>query len=153
MMAENIERELGWEDEIDQGSEFSLIPEGDYNFEVTMFRRGQRYEGGGKIPPCNRAVVEIKVFDENNETTLEHDFLMHSKMQFLLHEFFSSLGFPKRDDGSIKMDWDAAIGKKGKCRVVLNKYTNKKGEEREINKISQFYDPEPNAEPSAAGMF
>ena len=34
-MSEVIERELGWDDEIEKdGPEFVLLPEGDYSFEV-----------------------------------------------------------------------------------------------------------------------
>lgn len=55
-----IERELGWDDEISRESDFTIIPEGDYDFTVTGFERG-RYDGSEKLPPCNMAIVTLAV--------------------------------------------------------------------------------------------
>ena len=54
-------RELGWEDEIQQESSYILLPEGDYRFTVEKFDRA-RHDGSKKIPPCNKAIVFIRVF-------------------------------------------------------------------------------------------
>ena len=41
----DIERELGWDDEIsNDGEEFTVLPAGDYDFEVVAFERG-RHDG------------------------------------------------------------------------------------------------------------
>ena len=45
----DFERELNWDDEISQESEFTLLEDGDYDFEVTKFERG-RSNGSEKIP-------------------------------------------------------------------------------------------------------
>ena len=37
----NIERELDWDSEINKESEFTLLPEGDYNFTVVSFERAR----------------------------------------------------------------------------------------------------------------
>ena len=43
---------MDWNDVIeDDGQEFVLLPEGDYNFVVTDFERG-RFPGSAKIPAC-----------------------------------------------------------------------------------------------------
>ena len=49
-MAEYMERELDWDDEIERESDFVLLPEGDYDFTVTGFERA-RHEGSEKLPP------------------------------------------------------------------------------------------------------
>lgn len=41
-MTDTIERELGWDDNIQKESEFTLLPEGDYDFTVKSFTRGKR---------------------------------------------------------------------------------------------------------------
>lgn len=57
----DYERELDWDDEIEKdGPEFTMLPEGDYDFTVTGFDR-ERHPGSAKLPPCNKAVVHIRV--------------------------------------------------------------------------------------------
>lgn len=56
----NYEREFGWDDEISQDSEFVLLPEGDYVFIVKGFERARHTpQAGGKLPACNKAIVEV----------------------------------------------------------------------------------------------
>mgnify|MGYP000863540518 CR=1 FL=1 len=44
--------EYGWEDEIvNEGGDFVLLPEGDYDFTVAKYERA-RHEGSAKVPPC-----------------------------------------------------------------------------------------------------
>lgn len=150
-MAENIERELGWEDEIEHESSFVLVPEGDYDFEILRFERG-RHQGSAKLPACNKAILTIKVSNGKDEAELSHNLFLHSKTEGLLCAFFSALGLRKHGE-KCKMNWNAVIGGKGRCKIEVNKYTNDKGEERTNNRITKFYDPEPNAEPSDSGMF
>ena len=55
------DREFGWDDEIEKDSpDYITLPEGDYDFEVVDFERA-RHEGSEKLPPCNKAIVHIKV--------------------------------------------------------------------------------------------
>ena len=49
-MSEVIERELGWDDEIEKdGPEFVLLPEGDYSFEVVGFERARHKMRGSDL--------------------------------------------------------------------------------------------------------
>lgn len=52
---------LDWNDSIENdGQEFIVLPEGDYNFTVTDFERG-RFPGSAKIPACNKASLTLRV--------------------------------------------------------------------------------------------
>jgi len=75
-MENNLEKELGWDDQIENdGQDFIILPEGDYNFEVTSFERA-RHDGSDKLPPCNKAVVFIKIMAPTGEsTTIKHSIL------------------------------------------------------------------------------
>ena len=58
-MADYINNNAGmdWDDAIENdGQEFIILPEGDYNFMVTGFERG-RFPGSAKIPACNKATI------------------------------------------------------------------------------------------------
>ena len=80
-MSEIIERELGWDDEISRESDFTIIPEGDYNFTVTGFERG-RYDGSEKLPPCNMAIVSLAVtLPDGSTATLKHRLFLHTRCE------------------------------------------------------------------------
>ena len=50
---------LDWNDIIeDDGQEFVLLEEGDYNFIVRDFERG-RFPGSAKLPACNKAILTL----------------------------------------------------------------------------------------------
>ena len=54
--------EYGWEDEIvNEGGDFVLLPEGDYDFTVAKYERA-RHEGSAKVPPCNMAKVTFTIW-------------------------------------------------------------------------------------------
>ena len=65
-MSQNVERELGWDDQIqkDGGDGFVPLPPGDYDFTVTNFERA-RFGGSDKMPACNQAKMEITVHSPN----------------------------------------------------------------------------------------
>ena len=52
---------MDWDSAIESdGSQFIVLPEGDYDFIVTGFERG-RYPGSAKIPACNKASLTLTV--------------------------------------------------------------------------------------------
>lgn len=139
-MSEFNERELGWDDEIEKESEFVLLPEGDYNFVIDSFTRG-RHPGSAKLPACNKAELEITVDDgKGNRGTIFHNLFLHTKTEGMLSAFFIAIGQKKHGE-PLRMNWNAVIGAKGRCKVIVDKWTNDKGEERSNNKIQKFYEP------------
>lgn len=131
-------REYGWEDEIsDEGSEFVLLPEGDYDFTVSKIERG-RHPGSEKLPPCNKAIVTLTVFGESDSIDITENLMLCNKMEWKLSQFFLSLGMKKHGE-PLRMNWTGAVGKKGKCHVYVDNYKNKNGEERQSNKIKKYY--------------
>lgn len=60
-MSEELKgRELGWDDEIEKGADYVLLPESEYDFTIESFERG-RFEGSDKAPACPRAELKVKV--------------------------------------------------------------------------------------------
>jgi len=149
-MAENITGyELGWDDSIENdGPEFVQLPAGDYDFTVTDFER-DRYDGGDKIPPCNKAIVSIKIESAEGISVIKHNFYLHSSVEGLLCAFFTSIG--QRQHGErVKMNWSAVVGTKGRCKVGSRTYKNKNGEEVTTNDIKKFYEPVTGTTPAAS---
>ncbi len=131
-MAEDF-REYGWDDEISNEDAFTLLDAGDYEFEIVKFERA-RHEGSEKIPPCNKAVVTFRV----GETTLTENFLLCSTLEWKLSQLFLSVGLKRRGE-PLRMNWAALPGKRGVCKVIVHKYNDKNGVQREINRIDKLY--------------
>jgi hypothetical protein len=135
-----IEREFGWDDTIENdGAEFVILPEGDYNFEVVEFERG-RYNGGEKLPPCNMATVSIKVTGSEGTTTIKHKLYLHSKTEGLLCAFFTGIGQRKKGE-KVTMNWNAVVGSVGRCKLGTKLYEGKT-----YNEIKKFYEPAEGAQ-------
>ena len=132
------EREMSWDEEITNDDEFTVLPEGDYDFEVIKFERS-RSKGSENIPPSNMAVLDIRLTDGKNTASVKDYLVLHTKMEWKLSQFFRSIGQKKQGE-TVRMNWNAVTGAKGRCKVIVDKYTNDKGKTTEINKISKYYD-------------
>lgn len=136
-----IERELGWDDEIEKdGGDFILLPDGDYDFIVESFERG-RHPGSEKLPPCNKAMLKIRIDSEEGAAVISHNLFLHTKTEGMISAFFSSIGQKKKGE-KVKMNWNAVIGATGRCKVVVRKWTGDDKEERQSNNIKKFYPKE-----------
>lgn len=133
-----MNREMGWDDEIQHDSEFELLPEGDYNFQVVNFQRG-RHPGSDKLEPCNKAILTIKLWNGNRTATIDHNLFLHSKCEGLLCEFFTAIGQRKHGE-ALKPRWNEVIGSTGTCKVSVRKWTGRDGDQRESNDIKRFYE-------------
>lgn len=138
-MSQNVERELGWDDEIQKdGGEFIVLPAGDYNFTVTKFERG-RFAGSEKMPPCNQAKLELTVHSlEHGDVVVFHNLFLHTKTEGLLSNFFAGIGQKKKGE-PLRMNWQTVVGSKGRLKLEINKFTGKDGVERTNNQVKSFY--------------
>ena len=140
----NIDRELGWDDEIEKDSgEFILLPEGDYEFTVESFERA-RYQGGAKLPACNMAVLNIRIETPEGSVVIPHRLYLHTKTEGLISAFFSSIGLKEKGQ-KVRMNWNAVPGATGRCKVGIHEWTNDAGEKRQSNDIKRFYPKEQRA--------
>ncbi len=130
---------LDWDDAIENdGQEFIILPEGDYNFTVTGFDRGH-FPGGPKIPPCNKATLTLQVKTDDGLASVRTDLLLHSSLEWKLSAFFRCIGQKKQGERLV-MNWNKVVGSKGRGHFKPRKYTDKDGNEREANNIDRFYD-------------
>lgn len=138
--------ELGWDAEIENdGNDFVVAEPGDYNFVVTGFERA-RFNGSEKMPPCNQAKLTIKleIPGATGECVVKHNLFLHSKSEWKLCEFFTSIGQRKKGQ-RVSMNWNAVIGARGRCKVTKRSFKNKDNKELWTNDIDKFYDPDSDA--------
>ena len=144
-MAENINNQnmmMDWNDSIENdGQEFVLLPEGDYNFVVTNFERG-RFPGGPKVPACNKASITVQVSAPEGVSTVKFDLLLYRSLEWRISAFFRSIGQKKHGE-KLTMDWNKVIGSKGRAHFKQRTYVNQYGEEKTVNDLDRFIDYDP----------
>lgn len=147
----DMEKELNWDDMITKDSDFILLPEGDYDFEVEGYERA-RHGGSEKLPPCNKAVLKILIESDEGEVHLTHNLFLHQKTEGMLSAFFRSIGLKKKGE-SLKMNWSQVPGGKGRCKIGIRDWKGKNGEDRQSNEIKRFYPKEDTNTGYRAGDF
>lgn len=142
-----------WNDIINgnDASAFTLLPEGRYPFTVVGFERGE-HAGSDKIPPCKKAVLTIELDGGALGTTqITENLFLHSRQKWKLSQFFVSIGYLKKDEEK-PMNWQAVPGAKGWAEVVVNKYKNRNGEDRQNNRVNRYLDPAEAGTPAPAAQ-
>lgn len=139
-MANNIDRELGWDDSIENdGPSYELLPEGEYDFRVTGFER-KRYQGGEKLPACNMAELKIVVTaPDGKQAMVTHRLYLHTRTEGLLCAFFTSIGERKHGE-KLNMNWAHVIDGTGRCKLGIRNGTGKY-EGQKYNEITRFLEP------------
>lgn len=144
------ERELGWDDVIENdGEDYQPLPEGDYTFTVTKFERG-RSKGSSKMPPCNMAIITMRVEGDAGSATITDNIILHTKTEWKISSFLRAIGQKKHGE-QVRPRWQEIVGARGRCHVFVDKYIGSDGKEYESNKIERYYDPDdaPAAQPAA----
>ncbi len=137
---QNVGREYDWDDAIEKDSEYILLPEGDYSFEIINVERSL-HNGSEKLPPCKKAVVTVRVYGDGAEVDLKYNLFLHSICEGMLCAFFTAIG--QRQHGErITMNWNKVVGSKGRCKIGIRTWMNKNDEEMKSNDIKKFYEPE-----------
>lgn len=146
----NEDKELQWDDIIQNDNSFVELPEGDYDFTIEKFERS-RFNGSAKLPACNMAVVYFIVKSpDGQETTIRENFIMHTRLEWKLSELFRSVGL-KKENAPIRMNWNALPGLSGRAHVTLD--PDKNDPSKKYNHIVRLYPKGGGAQTWKAGNF
>lgn len=131
--------EMGWDDAIENdGQQYVLLPEGEYNFIVTGFERG-RYPGSAKIPACNKAELTLAVDVPEGRATIKTDIILYRSLEWRISSFFRCIGQKKHGERLV-MDWNKVLGAQGRARFKPRTYTDKWNTTKQINDLDYFID-------------
>lgn len=112
----DINRELGWDDEIENISSFVEVEDGEYEFIVDHFERA-KVGGEGKYAGMNMAVIYCNILADG-EPQLKTNIIMHTKFQWKLSQFFISIGLMQNEENAkLRLNWNAVGGCRGRCRI------------------------------------
>ena len=130
---------MDWNDIIENdGQEFVILDEGDYNFTVTGFERG-RFPGGPKVPACNKAALTLQVQTDEGVAVIRTDLLLYRSLEWRISAFFRCIGQKKHGERLV-MDWNRVVGSQGRAHFKPRTYTDRDGNERQANDVDRFYD-------------
>ena len=119
-MSDNKYDTFDWEDEIlDDGEDrdFVVLEPGEYEFEVHKFERAFfTAKPGGKLPDCNEADITIKISTPDGDAYVTDRFYLVKACEWKLSSFFVAIGMKKHGE-PLRMNWNGAIGKTGKCKI------------------------------------
>ena len=122
----------------DEGRPFILLPEGDYDFVVTNFERGN-FPGSAKIPPCLKATITLEITTDEGKTSIRTDLMFAKIVEWKMCSFFRSIG-QKKSGQPLKPNWNTVVGSYGKAHIKQREYINKQGEKKIINDVDNFLD-------------
>lgn len=138
----NQPRELGWDDTITQDEfELPFLPDDDYRFQVVNLEKTRHQpREGGKLPPCNKAILTIRISDPASGATIDlrHNLFLHSSMEWKLSEFFAAIGLKQKGE-ELRMDWARVVGASGLCKVKRKERRDGRNES-EIDRFYPAYD-------------
>ena len=145
-MADTENKILDWDDEITNDGEYSgeesvILPEGNYPFEVIKVEKAW-FDGSEKIPACNMAKVFLRIDggELGKGFCVENIYLLE-KLEWKAAAFLRSIGLKKHGES---IAWRKVVqcdGETGRCKVYVDEY-KKNGEDRQSNKVKQFFDKE-----------
>ena len=132
-----------WDDEIENdGEEFTTVEEGDYDFTVEKFERGNYTPGpNAKTPPCNAADMTLKITTKDGDCFVRDRLLLAGNNEWRISAFFRSIGMKKHGE-KLKMDFKGAIGKTGRAHI-----TKTEGQTKGVyfNNVGKYIDPPASA--------
>lgn len=141
---EQNENELDWDSEIrpDQGrSEFVVLPDGtECAFEVKKFLKDRSSRGF--------AMARLDVIctaDDGRRTYVHENLTFTDAAMFRIRDFGEAIGhlIPGQTG---RIDWDnGVLGATGRCRLGVETWTRRDGEEAESNKVKEWL-PAPKAD-------
>ena len=148
----NLGEALDWDDEVSDEGGFTLLPAGDYPFEVAKIDK-EYFEGSSKMAPCPRAAITLNILTASGWVPLVDRLLLNTKTAWRVARFFEGLGFAKEPNAEGKMvmhpHWGEAVGRQGWCRIKVREY-EAKGEKRQANDVDAYLKPEEWPEQPAA---
>lgn len=148
MPNDNMDRPFGWDDEVEVStSEFTVLPEGDYDFTVASFERGYT-QGSEKMSSSPMANLSLRCTGPGGSGTVRTNLILNDRTKWKVCEFFKATGLIDASasaEDRVRFPWSRVVGASGRCHLSVRKWRGNDGAERESNDVARFM-------PRASGM-
>lgn len=118
-----------------------VFPKGVYRFTITKFERSfHQPKKEGKLPPCPKGIVTVKVDGGNGEESyLKNNIFLHPSCDGLTCAFLNCIGLRKHGDPlDIRLlNANTLLGRGGSVLLSVSQY-----KEKDRNEIDRFLDPD-----------
>lgn len=128
----------------DNTSNFTLIPEGEYFFQIAKYERKQTPKRG-TVPECMRVYVTFIILNNDEEKVgqITNDYPMIRMYIAKFNILFAAVGLLHKGE-KLLPDWPSLIGCKGRCKVTIRNWKDKNQNERQSNGITLLLPDESN---------
>ena len=129
--------ELDLNGSIEQESQFTDIPVGDYEGIIDHYEIGtcdwdnENYNGKKML------TIYINVDAGGQEVQLRDNIVLVKNMEWKLSQFFTSIGQKKKGEPLV-MNWNTVPGSTGTLELEINHYTKNDGSKGENNRVKKF---------------
>ena len=124
-------QEMDWDDgieaEVTTSGEFSILPVGEYDFEVEDLEKTFSSKGN------KMAKVVLKIEYNGINYKVFDNIVLMSNMKWKIAQFFECLGLKKKGEPLQKMPWDKVVGATGRMKLKHETY-----EGRESCKVDRY---------------
>ena len=134
--------ELDWDSTIEKDEQqFTLVPEGDYNFTVDHIERTFVGSESQKYAGAKMATVYLVIQVPDQEPVeIRESFILHSNFAWKIGSLLVSVGLKKKGEPISGNYWSRLPGTHGRCKIIQN--ASKNNPERKFNNIATFYAPD-----------
>ena len=134
---------MDWDAELkSDGTEFLILPEGDYVFQVVNFERGY-HAASARLAACNKATLTLEVRMGNGIARARTDLFLHWSMEWKISSFFRCIGLKKKGE-PLKMDWSKVPGAWGRAHFKPGSFDGSDGKKHPCNEVIRFLDYDAN---------
>lgn len=127
---------LDWDVEIEDGTEYTLLPEGDVDFEVLSFEKGYTKDN------TRKGVVRLKVSNGTDTTYITETFVLKESVLWKIAQFLRSVGLKKQGENVRASLLEKSPSLTGRCEIFQDSFTNDKGNLIKTNKVRKYYEPD-----------
>jgi hypothetical protein len=140
---------LDWDSPIESKEiKTKLIEPGHYPFKVINLEK--TISTGPKTSGAKMAIITVRIeHDEGEYIDIKDKIVLLKSLDWKIFQFFISTGQCQKDENNKwktidKPPWDASIGRRGHCEVIIEDYKKKDGTDGKAVKIAKYVDPAEN---------
>ena len=115
--------ELDWDDgieaEVSTGGDYSILPVGEYEFEVSDLEKTFS-KAGNKM-----AKITMDIIFEGHKYKVFDNIVLMSNMKWKIAQFFECLGLKKKGTELKSMPWNQVVEKHGRVKIKHEEYNGK----------------------------